>query len=66
MYVNAEIYNLKLNISTVNLKVDVNKVRQSRNNVFTSNVEFYKVDQSGSNVVNITSAKNLKNKFRDQ
>lgn len=66
MYVNPEIYNLKLNISTVNLKVDVNKVRQSRNNVFTSNVEFYKVDQSGSNVVNITKCKNLKNKFRDQ
>ena len=42
--------------------VDMNNVRQRRNNVVIFNVEFYNVAKRRNNVVKMTSSKNNKKK----
>ena len=46
--------------------VDMNNVRQRRNNVVIFNVEFYNVAKRRNNVVKMTSSKNNKKKKKIQ
>ena len=46
-------------MNIVYFNVDINNVRQRRNNGVFFNVEFHKVDQRRKNVVNITKCKNV-------
>ena len=46
-----------MNIAYFN--VDINNVRQRRNNGVIFNVEFHNVDHSRKNIVNITKYKNV-------
>ena len=54
----ATLNNIKL---TVFFKVDINNIRQCRNNVVILNVEFHNVDQRRNNVLYMTIFKKVAN-----
>ena len=64
MYINVEIYNIKLRINFVYLNVDIKNFRQRPNNIVIFNVEFHNIDQRWNNAAYMTRWKKLENKTR--